>query len=270
MSPVRPGRLAGAILLWACLTLAIGFFLLPIAALLTETTPSDLLASVGDPVSRDALVLSLECSLIALAITVAVGIPAAWLLATRSFRGRALATTIVELPLVMPPAVAGIALLVAFGPRGPIGQPLADAGISLVFETAGVVLALVFVSAPFLIRQAQASFALVDRSILEASRSLGAGELRTLLKVAVPTAAPGLLAGAALAWARALGEFGATLMFAGSLRAVTQTAPLAIYDLFSSDLAAAEALAVILMAVSASLLALAKLVERREQATQGA
>ena len=144
---------------------------------------------------------------------VVVGTPAAWLLATRSFRGREVVITLVELPLVLPPAVAGIGLLAAVGPRG----LLAPLGVSFTLSTAAVVVALTFVAAPFYLRQAQAAFAALDRSWLDASRTLGAGEARTLARVAIPAALPGLSAGLALAWGRALGEFGATLMFAGLL-----------------------------------------------------
>ena len=154
--------------------------------------------------------------------------------------------TLVELPLVLPPAVAGIALLAAIGP-------------SLTFTTGAVVVALTFVAAPFYLRQAQAAFSSVDRSWLEASRTLGASEARTFARVAIPTAAPGLVAGGALATGRALGEFGATLMFAGSLQGVTQTAPLAIYQRFSTDFDSALALSAVLVAVSGAILLTAKL-----------
>src|SRR5215212_4445316 len=217
------------ILLVAALALALTFLALPVVAVFANTAPGDLLDSLGDASARDALRLSLETSALALAIIVAVGTPAAYLLATRRFRGHALVVTLVELPLVLPPAVAGIGLLAALGPNGILGSLVEDAGIRLVLATAGVVVALVFVSAPFYLRQAQAAFAAIDPALLEASRTLGVGEARTFARVALPVARPGLLTGVALAWGRALGEFGATLMFAGSFRGVTQTAPLAIY-----------------------------------------
>jgi molybdate transport system permease protein len=235
------------------LALAFSFFALPLAALFVDRSPGDLLSSLGDPVARDALLLSLQTTL------AAIGTPAAWLLATRSFRGRSLVETLVELPLVLPPAVAGIALLASLGPNGILGGALEQAGVDLVFQTAGVVVALTFVSAPFFIRGAQAAFAALDPTLIEASRTLGASEGRTFLRVAVPAAAPGLAAGLALAWGRALGEFGATLFFAGSFQAVTQTAPLAIYAEYSSDFTAALALSVILVVVSFALLLTIKL-----------
>ncbi len=198
--------------------------------------------------------LSLKATGIALALIVVVGTPAAWLLATRRFRGRALAITLVELPLVVPPAVAGIGLLAAVGPNGLLGDVVSDAGVELVFETAGVVVALVFVASPFYIRQALAAFAALEPSLMEASRTLGASEARTFARVAVPNAMPGLVAGGALAWGRALGEFGATLVFAGSLAGVTQTAPLAIYERFSDDFTGALALSAVMIALSAAIL----------------
>jgi molybdate transport system permease protein len=190
---------------------------------------------------------------------VLVGTPAAYLLATRRFRGRALVVTLVELPLVLPPAVAGIGLLAALGPNGLLGGLLDDAGVRLVLTTLGVIVALTFVAAPFYLRQAQAGFEAVDRSWLDASRTLGAGEAGTFVRVAIPAAGPGLLAGLALAWGRALGEFGATLMFAGSFRGITQTVPLAIYERFSTDFTGALALSAVLVAVSAALLLAVKL-----------
>jgi molybdate transport system permease protein len=238
------------------LAVALTFLTLPVVAVFTEAGPAELLSSLGDDGTLDALRLSLETSLIAVALVVGVGTPAAYLMATRAFRGKALVITLIELPLVLPPAVAGIALLAALGPNGLLG----GAGPRLVLETAGVVVALAFVSAPFYIRQAQAAFEAVDPSLLEASRTLGYGEAATLARVGVPVAGPGLIAGVALALGRALGEFGATLMFAGSVRGVTQTAPLAIYERFGTDFTGALALSAVLIAVSLALLLTVKLV----------
>src|SRR3954449_13176510 len=245
---------AFGVALWAALALALVFLTLPVVAIFADTGPGALLDSLGDASARDALRLSLETSLIALAIVLAVGTPAAYLLATRRFRGHALVVTLVELPLVLPPAVAGIALLAALGPNGILGSLVEDAGVQLVLATAGGGAALVFVSAPYYLRQAQASFEAIDPALLEASRTLGAGEARGFLRVALPVARPGLIAGAAVAWGRALGEFGATLMFAGSFRAVTQTVPLAIYARFATDFDGALALSAVLVCVSFALL----------------
>jgi molybdate transport system permease protein len=245
-------------LLVAALALVLAFLVLPVVAIFLDVGPGQLVSSLDDPSAIDALRLSLQTTLAAIAIVVAAGTPAAWLLATRRFRGRELVVTLVELPLVLPPAVAGIGLLAALGPRG----LLAPLGVRVSLSTAAVVIALTFVSAPFYVRQAQAAFAAVDSTWLDASRTLGAGEARTLARVAIPAALPGLAAGLALAWGRALGEFGATLMFAGSFRGVTQTVPLAIYERFATDFTGALGLSAVLVCVSAALLLGVKLAFR--------
>ncbi|MGI8512397.1 MAG: ABC transporter permease [Solirubrobacteraceae bacterium] len=245
-------------LIAAALAAAVTFLALPVAGLLVDVPPGDLLARLDDPASVDALLLSLRTTAIALFVILAVGTPAAWLLATRAFPGRTLVTTLLELPLVLPPAVAGIALLAAFGPEGLVGPWLRELGIDVALTTTGVVAAQVFVASPFYVRQAQAAFAGLDPSLLEASRTLGASEARTLARVAIPVALPALTTGAILAWGRALGEFGVTLIVAGSFQGVTETAPLAIFGSFGSDFPAALALSVVLLAVSAALLAAAK------------
>jgi molybdate transport system permease protein len=236
------------------------FLVLPVVAIFVHTGPGQLISSLGEPTAIDALKLSLETSTIAVAIIVVVGTPAAFLLATRSFPGKAVVETLVELPLVLPPAVAGIGLLAALGPDGILGGALRDAHVELTLQTAGVVVALTFVAFPFHLRQAQSAFGAVERSLLDASRTLGVGEAGTFLKVAVPVAFPGLIAGIALAWGRALGEFGATLMFAGSFQGITQTAPLAIYSQFSSDFPGALALSAVLVVASFALLLSVKIV----------
>ena len=189
------------------LALTLAFLVVPVLAIFLDSPPRELLDALGEPGALDALWLSLRTSVTALAIIVVIGTPAAYLLATRRFRGRSLVITLIELPLVLPPAVAGIALLAAVGPSGILGGALEDAGVQLVFETAGVVVALTFVASPYYLRQAQASFAALDRSWLDASRTLGASPVRTFARVAIPTALPGLATGGALAFGRALGEF---------------------------------------------------------------
>jgi molybdate transport system permease protein len=251
-------------LLAAALAVALTFLTLPIVAIFLDTSPARLVSSLGEPGALDALWLSLRTTSIALAIILVVGTPAAYLLATRRFRGRALVITLVELPLVLPPAVAGIALLAALGPGGIFGGAMEDAGIELALQTAGVVVALTFVASPFYVRQALAAFAAVDRTWLDASRTLGASEARTFVRVAIPAAMPGLVAGTALALGRALGEFGATLMFAGSFEGITQTVPLAIYDRFATDFDEALALSAVLVAVSAAILLSVKFVRGSE------
>ncbi len=171
---------------------------------------------------------------------------------------------------MVPPAVAGVALLAALGPQGLLGGALADLGIELVLQKAGVVVALTFVASPFYVRQAVAAFEALEPRVLEAARTLGAGEARTFLRVAMPLARPGLLAGAALAWGRALGEFGATLMFAGSFRGETQTASLAIYERFATDFTGALALSAVLIAASAAILLTTKVLTAGSEEFRGA
>jgi molybdate transport system permease protein len=249
-------------LLGLALAVALTFLTLPVLAIFVDQSPADLVASLGEPGALDALWLSLRTTAISMAIILAVGTPAAYLLATRSFRGKAVVVTLVELPLVLPPAVAGIALLAAVGPAGILGGTIEAVGIELALETAGVVVALSFVASPFYVRQGMAAFAAVDRTLLDASRTLGDSEARGFVRVMIPAALPGLAAGGALALGRALGEFGATLMFAGSFEGITQTVPLAIYDRFATDFDSALALSAILVAVSAAILLAVKLVQR--------
>ena len=257
MSVARGGLFVAA--LAACLAVVLLSLALPVVAIFVHAPPGRLIDALGEPVAREALLLSLETSAAAMAIVLALGTPAAYLLARRRLPGQAAILTAIELPLVLPPAVAGIGLLAALGPAGLLGGALHSVHAQLVLQTAGVVVALCFVASPFYIRQAHASFLAIDRQLLEASADLGARERTTLLRVALPVARPGLLVGLALAWGRALGEFGATLMFAGSFQGVTQTAPLAIYDQFATDLPAALALSAVLVIVSGVLLGSIKL-----------
>jgi molybdate transport system permease protein len=251
-----------AVLLWACLASVLLFLMLPVAAIFLDSTPARMLDSLGESSSLQALLLSLETTAIAICVVVALGTPAAYALAQRSFHGKEIAVTLLELPLVLPPAVAGIGLLAALGPHGLLGSLLSDAHVQLVLARAGVVVALAFVAFPFYVRQAQAAFAGIERTYVEAALSLGARPAGLLARIAIPLARPGLAAGLALAWGRAMGEFGATLMFAGSVQGVTQTLPLAIYGRFATDFSGALALSAVLVAVSLSLLLTVKLLLR--------
>lgn len=246
----------------AALVVLLAFLAIPLVAIFVEAGPGELVSSLGRDGATEALWLSLRTSLMAIALIVAIGTPAAYLLARRRFRGRAVVITLIELPLVLPPAAAGIALLAAFGPNGLVGGTIEDLGIRLVLETAGVVVALTFVAAPFYVRGAIAAFEALDPTLLDASRTLGAGEARTFARVAIPGARPGLASGLALAWGRALGEFGATLFFAGSLQGRTQTAPLAIFSFLARDFDASLALAAVLLVASAAILLSVKLLGR--------
>jgi molybdate transport system permease protein len=252
------GALAGAALLLVVLLLG-----LPVVAILTDTAPGRLWDGLTTESSLTALGLSVAGAAIATVLVVLVGTPAAYLLATTRFRGRTVLSGLLELPLVLPPAVAGIGLLAAFGPQGLLGGALDDAGLRLPLTFAAVVVALVFVAGPFHLRQAQAAFGAVDPAVLDAARLSGARESGVFLRVAVPVAAPGLGAGATLTLARALGEFGATLMFAGSLQGVTRTASLEVYTRFGTDFPGALALSAVLVLVSAVLLVVARLLATR-------
>ncbi len=233
---------------------ALAFLVLPIVAIFVHTSPGNLVDQLSNPVVRDAFYVSIKTSLIAQALILLFGTPTGYLLATRRFPGHSLSVTLVELPLVLPPAVAGVGLLVAFGRFGLLGSSLHALGISLPFTQAAVTIAVAYVASPLYIRQAIAAFEATDPNLAAASRTLGAGPARTFFRVVLPLARGGLLAGLALSFARGLGEFGATIMFAGSLQRVTQTLPLAIYAEFDQDFNATLAMSGVLVLVSAALL----------------
>ena len=214
-------------------------------------------AAWHDPLVIDALSLSLRTSLSSLALVVVIGTPVAYLLARHRFPGREALDTLLAVPMVLPPAVAGLALLMAFGRRGVVGAWLSSAGVDLAFTTSAVVIAQCFVAAPFYIRAARTGFEAVDPQLELVAATLGSTRADVFRRVTLPLAAPSLAAGAVMAWARALGEFGATLMFAGNYPGRTQTMPLAIYTAMESDVGSALTLALALVAVSfAALLAL--------------
>lgn len=249
-----------AALLAVATTASLAFLLLPIVAIFAELSPGDLRDGLTSEVTRDALRVTIETNIVAMALIILFGTPTAYLLATRRFRGKALLVTLVELPLVLPPAVAGIGLLAAFGRLGLLGGTLDGLGVDIAFTKVAVVLAVTFVASPFYVRTAIAAFESVDPDLVSASRTLGAGPGRTFARVALPLAGGGLGAGAALAFARGLGEFGATIMFAGSLQGVTQTLSLAVYQEFDVEFDNALAIGALLVLASALILLTAKLV----------
>ncbi len=237
------------------------FILVPLAALFLHTSPAALWASLQQPQAVSALLLSLETTVTTLLLALVLGTPAAYLLARRRFRGQRLLDSLVDLPIVVPPAVAGVALLMAFGREGLLAPALDVLGIHLSFSTGAVVLAQLFVACPFYVRSARAGFMAVDRTLEDASATLGYSGWGTFRRVTVPLALPALVGGAVLTWARALGEFGATIMFAGNLVGVTQTMPLAVYlGLESGDLDGAVALSAVLVVVSLAVLLVVRLV----------
>jgi molybdate transport system permease protein len=255
---VRPTPFTAS--LAAATTISLVFLLLPIVAIFAELTLADLREGLTSGVALDALRVTAETNLVAMALILLFGTPTAYLLATRRFRGRALLVTVVELPLVLPPAVAGLGLLAAFGRYELLGGAVDALGIEIAFTKVAVVLAVTFVASPFYIRTAIAAFEAVDPDLVSASRTLGAGPARTFARVALPLASGGLGAGAALAFARGLGEFGATIMFAGSLQGVTQTLSLAVYQEFDVRFENALAIGAELVLISALILLAAKLV----------
>lgn len=247
----------------AVAALLAAFLALPVVALFATARVDRLGAELGAPALWQALRLSALTTTLSTLVTVILGTPLAWLLSRARGRRAALAETLLQLPIVVPPAVAGVALLLAFGRRGLLAAPLGALGVSIPFTTLAVVVAELFVSSPFFLQAATSAFRRIDDRLLLVARSFGASPWRVLLRVAVPLAAPGLLAGAAMAWARALGEFGATLMFAGNLEGVTQTLPLAVYTALERDLHAAQAVSLVLVVLAFALLAVVRLALRR-------
>jgi molybdate transport system permease protein len=241
----------------AATTLALvllGLLVLPVVALAFSASPDTIAVGVRHPLFMPALWLSLRTTAVSLIVVVVTGTPLSWWLSTTRSRAARAVELLVDVPIVLPPAVVGIALLSTYGERGVLA-PLLDAlGLHVPFSAAAVVMAQVVVSAPFFVQAAAAAFRKVDTDLLVVAQTLGASPAEAFFRVAIPVALPGLVSGAALAWARALGEFGATLLFAGNLSGRTQTLPLAIYTALESDVRAALAIALVLAAVAAVLL----------------
>lgn len=238
---------AGLLLPAAC---ALGVILIPLAALLQHAPWGRLATELTSNDVRTALRLSIECSLLAVAASMAVGVPLAWMLARSTFPGKPLVRALVTLPMVLPPVVGGVALLLAFGAHGFAGEALSHIGVTLPFTTAGTVVAETFVAMPFLVIAVEAGLRQADVRLEEAAATLGARPWTRFWRITLPLIAPSLAAGAALTWARALGEFGATITFAGNLPGTTQTMPLAVYVALESDTDGAIALSLLLLAVS--------------------
>ncbi|HYB59737.1 MAG TPA: ABC transporter permease [Candidatus Acidoferrales bacterium] len=241
------------------------FVALPIIALFANASLSGFIESLSSEMVAEAIRLSLITTLATLLIVVAFGTPVAYHNARHQYRGKRLIETLIDLPIVLPPSVAGIALLLAFGRLGLLGQYFNLLGINIAFTTTAVILAQIFVSSPFFIRQATTSFEDVDPQYERAARTLGASSAATFFRVTAPIALNGLVSGALLTWARALGEFGATLIFAGNFQGVTQTMPLAIYTALNSDLNAAIYIAIILVVICFSVIISVKGLALREK-----
>jgi molybdate transport system permease protein len=250
----RRRRVPAALLAPAVIGLA--FLILPLAGLLARAPWTELPARLAEPEMLAALRLSLVTSTAATALSLLFGVPIAWLLARGDFPGRSVLRALVTVPLVLPPVVGGVALLLVFGRSGIIGSRLYEHfGITIPFTTTAVVLAMTFVSMPFLVVSVEGALRGADLRFEEAAATLGAGRWTVFSHVTLPMIAPGVLAGAVLCWARALGEFGATITFAGNFPGRTQTMPLAVYLALQSDLEAAIVLSLILLAVSVVVLA---------------
>jgi molybdate transport system permease protein len=238
-------------------TLASLFLLLPLVGLLARAPWQGLPRLLSDPAVVEALRLSLLCATAATVLSLLLGVPLAWVLARARVRGVAVLRALVTLPLVLPPVVGGVALLLAFGRQGVVGRPLdAVTGVTLPFSTAGVVVAETFVALPFLVVAVEGALRASDQGFEEAAATLGASRMTVFRRVTLPLVAPSVLAGAVLCWARALGEFGATITFAGNFPGRTQTMPLAVYLALESDPEAAIALSLVLLVVSVAVLAL--------------
>jgi len=238
----------------------LAFFLIPIVVIFFRTTPTRVLASLSDPQVYKGLAVSLKTTLISLALILALGTPVAFLLGRFKFRLKNLLETLVDLPTVLPPSVAGLALLLAFGRNGAIGSTLSRWGITLAFTQAAVVMAQMFIASPYYIRSASIGFRSIDQEFIEAAELDGAGPWQLFRYIVLPMARYALLSGGVMSWARALGEFGATIMFAGNFLGRTQTMPLAIYLGFESNLEAALTLSVILVAISCCSLILVRFI----------
>jgi molybdate transport system permease protein len=253
--PIEKKRLSGwRILGGLAVLLFLAFLILPLASLFLQIPFSSLVHRLRSDIVWEALQLSLITSLISLLVTVALGLPVAFFLATREFKGKRALEALINLPMVLPPTVAGLGLLLALGRNSPLGRLLGMAGVTLPFSTAAVVLAQIFVAAPFFVNTARAGFESIEPRYLQAAATLRATRMYTFYRVMLPLSLASLGTGAAMSWARALGEFGATITFAGNMPGVTQTMPLAVYMAMQSDLGAAITLSLILLVVSFGLL----------------
>ena len=251
------------IVLWTPALLFLLFIMIPLAAIFYNLDATKIVLELQNPDVISALSLGLLTSLFSASVSLVFAVPTAYLLATRNFRGKAIFDAVFDVPMILPPAVAGLALLLAFAPRGLLGPELRQLGIILPGSTLAVVLSQFFVASPFVLRSSKAAFENIDKKLVDSARLLNPSRLGVFFTVTLPLAANGVLAGLVMTWARAMGEFGATLMFAGNLPGVTQTMPLAIYILMAEDPLASNVLSAILVIASFSILIVFRLLGRR-------
>ena len=240
------------------------YLALPILALFLRITPDEFFSALHDPEVTSALWLSLLTTVITLIIVIVIGTPFAYFHSRFSYPGKMVVDTLIDLPLVLPPAVAGVALLMLYGRVGLLGRYANMFGISIAFTTLAVIMAQIFVASPFYLRQAKSLFEQLDPAYEQTARTLGASSLRTMAQVTLPMTAGGLVSGAVMTFGRALGEFGATIMFAGNLPGVTQTMPLAVYVGMESDLSIGLTLSILLVLISFAIMIVVRLIQKRE------
>jgi len=257
----RTLTLIGAAVLIASVTL---YLALPVAALFFRITPDLFISTLADPEVASALWLSLFTSTVSLAVVILVGTPFAYVHCRNTYPGKVIVDTLIDLPLVLPPAVAGVALLVLWGRVGILGRYFNMLGVSIAFTTLAVIMAQIFVASPFYLRQAKSLFEQLDPSYEQAALTLGASPLRTFALVTLPLTAGGLVSGAVMTFGRALGEFGATIMFAGNLPGVTQTMPLAVYVGMEGNLSVGLTISILLVLISFAIMIAVRLLAQRE------
>jgi molybdate transport system permease protein len=251
----------GAAVLVASVTL---YLALPVVALFFRTTPDLFFSTLTTPDVISALFLSLFTATVSLAIVILVGTPFAWVHCRNKYPGKVIVDTLIDLPLVLPPAVAGVALLVLWGRMGILGHYLSLFGISIAFTTLAVIMAQIFVASPFYVRQAKSLFEQLDPAYEQTARTLGASPLRIFAVITLPLTANGLVSGAVMTFGRALGEFGATIMFAGNLPGVTQTMPLAVYVGMEGNFSVGLTISILLVIISFAIMMAVRLLARRE------
>ena len=253
------------VILWAPSLVFLFFIIIPLAAVFYNLDATKVILELQNPQVLDALSLGAVTASLASFLSFLFGVPTAYLLATRNFMRKSVVDAVLDVPMILPPAVAGLALLLAFAPRGLLGPELRQLGIILPGSTLAVVLSQFFVASPFILRSSKAAFENVDKKLVDSARLLNPSRLGVFLTVTLPLAANGVVAGFVMTWARAIGEFGATLMFAGNLPGVTQTMPLAIYMLMAEDPLASNVLSAILVATSFTLLIMFRLLSSRKK-----